>query len=111
MSGIGIIVSCGIIVNDSILKLDTINELRKQGMSIVTAVHTAGQRRLRAIVMTSLTTNGAALPILFTSDMGSEFQQPLAVAMISTMAIGTFVSLFVMPLIYIVLVKPKSYEK
>lgn len=111
MSGIGIIVSCGIIVNDSILKLDTINELRKQGMSIATAVHTAGQRRLRAIVMTSLTTIGAALPILFTSDMGSELQQPLAVAMISTMAVGTFVSLFVMPLIYIVLVKPKSYEK
>lgn len=111
MSGIGIIVSCGIIVNDSILKLDTINELRKQGMSVLDAVHTAGQRRLRAIVMTSLTTIGAALPILFTSDMGSELQRPLAVAMIATMVIGTFVSLFVMPLIYIVLVKQKSYEK
>ena len=111
MSGIGIIVSCGIIVNDSILKLDTINELRKQGMSVLDAVHTAGQRRLRAIVMTSLTTIGAALPILFTSDMGSELQRPLAVAMIATMVIGTFVSLFIMPLVYIVLIKPKNYEK
>jgi multidrug efflux pump subunit AcrB len=67
MSGIGIIVSCGIIINDSILKIDTINELRKQGLTVKDAVHTAGLRRLRAIIMTSLTTIGAMLPILFTS--------------------------------------------
>ena len=101
MSGIGIIVSCGIIVNDSILKIDTINELRKSGISLHDAVHTAGLRRLRAIIMTSLTTIGAMLPVLFTSDMGSELQQPLAVAMIAAMTIGTAVSLFVIPLIYI----------
>ncbi len=101
MSGIGIIVSCGIIVNDSILKIDTINELRKSGMPLHDAVHTAGLRRLRAIIMTSLTTIGAMLPVLFTADMGSELQQPLAVAMIASMTIGTVVSLFVIPLIYI----------
>ncbi|MCQ2973326.1 MAG: efflux RND transporter permease subunit [Bacteroidales bacterium] len=105
MSGIGIIVSCGIIVNDSILKLDTINELRRKGMELTEAVHTAGQRRLRAIVMTSLTTIGATLPILFTNDMGSELQRPLAIAMISTMTIGTFVSLFIIPLIYTIIEK------
>lgn len=100
MSGIGIIVSCGIIVNDSIIKIDTINELRKSGMPMMQAIHTAGIRRLRAIIMTSLTTIGAMLPILFTNDMGSELQQPLAIAMIATMLIGTLVSLFVIPLIY-----------
>ncbi len=100
MSCIGIIVSCGIVINDSILKIDAINELRKQGLPVVEAVHIAGQRRLRAIVMTSLTTIGAMLPILFTHDMGSELQQPLAIAMIATMLIGTAVSLFVIPLIY-----------
>jgi multidrug efflux pump subunit AcrB len=88
-------------VNDSILKIDTINELRKSGMALLEAVHTAGRRRLRAIVMTSLTTIGAVLPVLFTTDMGSELQRPLAVAMIATMTIGTVVSLFVVPLIYI----------
>lgn len=101
MSGIGIIVSCGIIVNDSILKIDTINELRKSGMGLHDAVHTAGLRRLRAIIMTSLTTIGAMLPVLFTADMGSELQQPLAVAMIASMTIGTAVSLFVVPLVYV----------
>ncbi|MBP5365643.1 MAG: efflux RND transporter permease subunit [Bacteroidales bacterium] len=108
MSGIGIVVSCGIVINDSILKIDTINELRKGGMPLHEAIHTASHRRLRAIIMTSLTTIGAMLPILFTSDMGSELQRPLAVAMISTMTIGTLVSLFVIPFIYSLLEKEKK---
>ena len=56
MSAIGLIVTCGIIINDSILKLDAINELRKEGMPLLEAIHEAGRRRLRPIIMTSLTT-------------------------------------------------------
>lgn len=100
MSAIGIIVTCGIVVNDSILKLDAINELRKAGMPLVEAIHTAGRRRLRAIIMTSLTTIFAMVPVLFTSDMGSELQRPLAIAMIGSMIVGTIVSIFVIPLFY-----------
>ncbi len=100
MSGIGVIVSCGIIVNDSILKIDSINELRKAGMPMHEAIHTAGKRRIRAIIMTTLTTIGAMLPVLFTNDMGSELQRPLAITMIATMLIGTLVSIFVVPVIY-----------
>lgn len=100
MSAIGIIVTCGIVVNDSILKLDAINELRKEGMPLVEAIHTAGRRRLRAIIMTSLTTIFAMVPVLFTSDMGSELQRPLAIAMIGSMIVGTAVSIFIIPLFY-----------
>ena len=100
MSAIGIIVTCGIVVNDSILKLDAINESRKDGMPLVEAIHTAGRRRLRAIIMTSLTTIFAMLPVLFTSDMGSELQRPLAIAMIGSMVVGTLVSIFIIPLFY-----------
>lgn len=100
MSAIGIIVTCGIVVNDSILKLDAINELRKAGVPLLEAIHTAGRRRLRAIIMTSLTTIFAMVPLLFTSDMGSEMQQPLSIAMIGSMVVGTLVSLFIIPLIY-----------
>lgn len=100
MSAIGIIVTCGIVVNDSILKIDSINELRKGGMPLEEAIHTAGRRRLRAIIMTSLTTVFAMLPLLFTNDMGSELQRPLAIAMIGSMLLGTLVSLFIIPLIY-----------
>ncbi len=100
MSAIGIIVTCGIVVNDSILKLDAINELRKAGMPLVEAIHTAGRRRLRAIIMTSLTTIFAMVPVLFTSDMGSELQRPLAISMIGSMVVGTAVSIFIIPLFY-----------
>ncbi len=100
MSVIGIVVSVGIVINDSILKIDLINQLRKEGMPLMEAIHTAGIRRLRAILMTSLTSIIAMIPILFTFDMGSELQKPLAVAMITAMIIGTLVSVFIIPLVY-----------
>lgn len=100
MSAIGLIVSSGIIINDSILKLDMINVLRKQGVPLVEAIHTAGVKRLRAIIMTSLTTILAMVPLLFSFDLGSELQKPLAVGMIGTMVIGMLVSLFVVPVVY-----------
>ena len=100
MSAIGIIVTCGIIINDSILKIDVINELRKKGVPLLEAIHEAGRRRLRSIIMTSLTTIFAMVPLLFSFDMGSELQKPLAIAMIGAMVIGTLVSLFVIPLAY-----------
>ena len=100
MSAIGIIVTCGIIINDSILKIDVINELRKKGMPLLEAIHEAGRRRLRSIIMTSLTTIFAMVPLLFSFDMGSELQKPLAIAMIGAMVIGTLVSLFIIPLAY-----------
>ena len=100
MSAIGIIVTCGIIINDSILKIDVINELRKAGKPLMEAIHEAGHRRLRSIIMTSLTTIFAVVPLLFSFDMGSELQKPLAIAMIGAMVIGTLVSLFIIPLAY-----------
>lgn len=110
MSAIGIIVTCGIVVNDSILKLDAINELRKTGMPLLEAIHTAGQRRLTPIIMTSLTTIFAMVPVLFTSDMGSELQRPLAIAMIGSMVVGTLVSIFIIPLVYYLIYSPKRKQ-
>ena len=100
MSAIGLIVTCGIVINDSILKLDAINELRKEGVPLLEAIHEAGRRRLRPIIMTSLTTIFAMVPLLFSFDLGSELQKPLSIAMIGTMTIGTLVSLFIIPLLY-----------
>ena len=110
MSAIGIVVSCGIIINDSILKIDMINELRKAGTPLLEAIHQAGEKRLRSIMMTTLTTVLAMVPLLFSFDMGSELQKPLAVAMIGTMLIGTAVSLFVIPLVYWWVYKDKKVK-
>jgi multidrug efflux pump subunit AcrB len=111
MSAIGIVVTCGIIINDSILKLDAINELRKSGVPLMDAIHEAGRRRLRPIVMTSLTTIFAMVPLLFSFDMGSELQKPLSIAMISAMFLGTAVSLFVIPLAYWLIYRHKDKKE
>lgn len=100
MSAIGIVVTCGIIINDSILKVDIINRLRKEGYPLMDAIHEAGRRRLKAILMTSLTSIVCMLPLLFSYDMGSELEKPLAIATIGGLLIGTPVSLFVIPLVY-----------
>lgn len=102
MSAIGIIVVIGVIVNDSVLKIDLINELRasNKSHSLRHIIHVAGVRRLRAIIMTSLTSILAMVPIIFAFDLGSELQKPLAIAMISTMSVGTVVSIFLIPLLY-----------
>ena len=110
MSAIGLIVTCGIVINDSILKLDAINELRKSGMPLMEAIHEAGRRRLRPIIMTSLTTIFAMVPLLFSYDMGSELQKPLSIAMIGTMLVGTAVSLFIIPLLYWYIYRKKAVQ-
>ena len=110
MSAIGLIVTCGIVINDSILKLDAINELRKSGVPLLEAIHEAGRRRLRPIIMTSLTTILAMVPLLFSFDMGSELQKPLSIAMIGTMLVGTLVSLFIVPMLYWFIYRKKNLE-
>jgi multidrug efflux pump subunit AcrB len=66
------------VVNDAIIKVDMIERSRAAGMSLPAAIKEASRRRLRAIVMTSLTTILALAPVLFTSGLGAELQQPLA---------------------------------
>ena len=100
MSMTGLIVMCGIVINDSILKIDTVNRLRQSGMELKRAVFTAGERRFNAILMTSLTTVLAMLPFLFRGGMGSELQHPFALALIGGMTVGTPVSLFFVPTLY-----------
>lgn len=105
MSMIGLVVMSGIIINDSILKVDTINRLRRSGTPTLTAIVRAGHRRLRPIIMTSLTTILAILPLLSRADMGSALQYPLSLTLIVGMTVGTLVSLFFVPLVYKIIYK------
>lgn len=100
MSMIGIIVMCGIVINDSILKVDTINRLRGAGHHLKRAIMMAGNRRLKPIIMTSLTTILAIFPFLFTGNLGADLQFPLSLAIIGGMTIGTIVSIYFIPLAY-----------
>ncbi|MDA3834299.1 MAG: efflux RND transporter permease subunit [Spirochaetales bacterium] len=108
MSMIGIVVMSGIIVNDSILKIDTINRLyRDENMPLLSAIQEGGHRRLKPIIMTSVTTILALVPVLWGSGMGSELQRPLALTVIGGMVLGTVVSLYFIPLCYYYLMRRK----
>ncbi|NLX72367.1 MAG: efflux RND transporter permease subunit [Bacteroidales bacterium] len=108
MSMIGIIVMCGVVINDSILKIDTINHLRLEGMPVFEAIKEGGHRRLKSIIMTALTTVLALMPVIWGSGMGSELQKPLALTVIGGMVIGTLISLYVIPLFYYYLYRNKT---
>ncbi len=101
MSMIGVVVMSGIVINDSILKVNTINRLRKEnGYGLLRSIMTGGSRRLNPILMTTLTTILAMVPFLTRGDMGSDLQFPLSIVMIGGMVLGLIVSIFGIPLVY-----------
>jgi len=109
MSAIGLVVMLGIMVNDAILKIDTINRLKvelsqNQGLGgavlLETAIHEAGKIRLKPILMTSITTILALSPIIFSTGLGADLQRPLVFAVIGGLTIGTVTALYFVPLMY-----------
>lgn len=103
MSLIGIILVTGIMINDSILKIGTIQQLESGGRPRDLAIMEGGKIRFRPIIMTSLTTIFAAIPILIGSGLGNALQQPLAFTIIVGMIVGTLVSLLFVPVLYALL--------
>jgi multidrug efflux pump subunit AcrB len=99
MSAIGMIVLIGILDNDSILKIDTMNR-STNSMDLISAIKSSGKKRLKSQLMTFLTTILGLLPILFSGGLGSELQKPLALSVIGGMCLGLFISLSLIPLLY-----------
>ena len=108
MSLIGLVVICGIVINDSILKIDTINRLRREGMGVDEAIVEAGHRRVKAILMTSLTTILSVVPFLSRGNMGDDLQYPMSVVIIVGMTVGTLISLYLIPVLYSLIYNRRS---
>ena len=100
---IGCIMLGGIVVNNSILLVDHMNELRRKNpeMDIVEAAKEAASNRCRPILMTASTTILGLVPLALGWGEGGEMQAPMARAVISGLSIATFISLLIIPLIYI----------
>lgn len=103
MAYIGIIMLAGIAVNDSIIFVDAINQLRKEGAPLRAAIIEAGQRRIRPIIMTSLTTILALLPLTLGFGEGAALRSPMALAVIGGLTTSTILVLIVIPCVYLVL--------
>jgi hydrophobic/amphiphilic exporter-1 (mainly G- bacteria), HAE1 family len=99
-SFIGCIMLGGIVVNNAILLVDQAGQLRRAGMSVVNAAAEAGRRRLRPILMTTLTTILALLPLALGIGEGADAQAPLARAVIGGLTASTLVTLVLIPVVY-----------
>ncbi len=97
---IGFVMLAGIIVNNGIVLIDYMNQLREGGMEKREAILTAGRTRLRPVLMTALTTILALCTMVFSHDMGSEMARPMAVVTIGGLLYGTLLTLIVIPCIY-----------
>lgn len=109
MSAIGLVVMLGIMVNDAILKIDTINRLKVDFAKDTSlsekqirekAIYEGGKIRLKPILMTSITTILALIPIIFSAGLGADLQRPLVFSVIGGLTIGTATALYFVPLMY-----------
>ncbi|MBK9490767.1 MAG: efflux RND transporter permease subunit [Haliscomenobacter sp.] len=115
MAAIGFVVVLGIIVDDPILKVEVINRLFKtyesEGISrlqaLEKAIHDAGDICLKPLLMTSLTTSLALVPVLFTPGIGSDLQKPMVYIIIGGLTMGTFFTTWFIPLAYWFITKKK----
>lgn len=97
---IGFIMLSGIIVNNGIVLVDYMNQLRERGMDKKEAILQAGKTRLRPVLMTALTTIFGLLTMAFGAGMGADMSRPMAVVTIGGLTYGTLLTLIVIPCIY-----------
>jgi HAE1 family hydrophobic/amphiphilic exporter-1 len=99
-SFLALIMLMGIVVNNAIILVDYTNTMRKRGMPLTDAVLISGRRRLRPVLMTTLTTIFGMVPLVMMRSSGSEVWRPMGVAMIGGLTVSTLVTLVLVPTIY-----------
>lgn len=105
---IGFVMLSGIIVNNGIVLIDYMNQLRERGMAKREAIMEAGRTRLRPVLMTAMTTILALSTLVFSSDMGADMGKPMAIVTIGGLIYGTLLTLVVIPCIYDIFNKDKK---
>ncbi|WP_391090933.1 efflux RND transporter permease subunit [Vibrio sp. NH-UV-68] len=103
MSTFGLIAAAGVVVNDSLVMTDYVNQVRKEGVNTKQAVIEAGCARFRAIILTSITTFVGVLPIMFETSLQARFVIPMAVALGFAVLFATLLTLVLVPCLYLIL--------
>jgi multidrug efflux pump subunit AcrB len=105
LSLMGMLALTGVVVNDSLVLVDYINKKRIEGMELFEAVNTAGVARFRPILLTSLTTFVGLLPLIFEKSTQAQFLIPMAVSLGFGIMFATLVTLFLIPVLYLLIAK------
>ncbi len=102
ISVLGIIALSGVVVNDSLVLIDAVNKYRSQGQGAWEAIGNAGARRLRPILLTSLTTFFGLLPMIFETSLQARFLIPMAISLGFGVLFVTFIVLLLVPSLYLI---------
>lgn len=108
ISFVGGIVLSGIVVNNGIVLIDHMNQLRTKGMQKRDAIIQAGKDRLRPVLITAITTMGGMLPMALSTQEGSELKAPMALTVIGGLISATFLTLILLPVVYSFIAKKKT---
>ncbi len=100
---IGLILLAGIVVNNAIILIDLINQMREKGMEKLEAIKEGGKSRLRPILMTTMTTSLGLLPLAIGFGDGAELRAPMGITVIGGLLISTLLTLLVIPVMYAIL--------
>jgi multidrug efflux pump subunit AcrB len=104
MSMMGIVALSGVVVNDSLVLIDYANNLRRnEGIDAFTAIHQAGVRRFRPILLTTLTTFGGLAPMIFETSRQARFMIPMAISLGFGILFATSITLVLVPCLYMIL--------
>lgn len=107
---IGLIMLAGIVVNNAIVLIDRINQLRDEGMALDAAIVEAGATRLRPVLMTTLTTVLGLMPMMFGGD-GAEIRAPMAITVIFGLSLSTLLTLLFIPVLYRITARNQTLVK
>jgi multidrug efflux pump subunit AcrB len=102
LSVMGILALTGIVVNDSLVLVDYINQERARGKPIMDAILTAGEVRFRPVMLTSLTTFVGLMPLMFSSNLQAQALIPMAVSLGYGILFATVITLVVVPVNYLI---------
>ncbi|KID55336.1 acriflavin resistance protein [Pseudoalteromonas luteoviolacea] len=108
MSTFGLIAAAGVVINDSLVMTDYVNQVRKEGVRLKDAVIEAGCARFRAITLTSITTFAGVTPIIFETSLQAKFVIPMAISLGFAVLFATLITLILVPCLYIILVDIKQ---
>ena len=103
LSMFGLVALTGVVVNDSIVLVHFINRRRADGLPLGEAVRSAGMSRFRPIILTSATTFAGLTPLLLEKSMQAKFLVPMAVSLGFGVVFATFITLVIVPALYMVL--------
>jgi multidrug efflux pump subunit AcrB len=109
MSWFGIVALSGVVVNDSLIMVEFVNRARREGTRLMDAVLSAGVKRFRAIMLTSLTTFFGLFPIMFETSLQAQVIIPMAISLAFGIMFATFITLLLIPALYLILEDIKDW--